>query len=215
MLLLSRLLAFAYGPSEKVMLKDFAIKYATRPGLRVLDVGGSRAHIGRKSLSLPSPRAIFQGRGANYTSLDIEAHPSVDIVMMPGEQFPIADGAFDLVVSSSTFEHDPMFWLTIREMARVTKLQGLIFVNAPSAGQHHNAPGDNWRFYRDAPAALAYWAGKSFDGAPAYPLEVVSQAFSNMPQVEWHMNGMTFRRVDRPSPHFTMFQLEEAQKKRR
>ena len=60
---------------------------------------------------------------------------------------------FSTQVSTSCFEHDPIFWLTFKEIARVTKVDGFVYVNAPSNEVYHGYPGDNWRFYKDAPAA--------------------------------------------------------------
>jgi hypothetical protein len=56
----------------------------------------------------------------------MEADPSVDVVYAQGDTFPFPDGRFDLVITQSAFEHDPIFWMTIREMARVTKLSGIV-----------------------------------------------------------------------------------------
>jgi SAM-dependent methyltransferase len=134
---------------------QFAATYG-RKGMRVLDVGGQNVN--------GSLREAFESRGMTYVCLDIEAHPSVDVVMKPGEAFPFEDESFDLIVSTSCFEHDPCFWLTFRELCRVVSRTGYIYVNAPSNGPYHGYPGDNWRFYRDAGQALAYWSGKEVDG---------------------------------------------------
>jgi hypothetical protein len=47
----------------------------------------------------------------------------------------------------------------IREMARVVRVGGYVYVNAPSTGYWHGFPDDNYRFYRGAVAALAFWCG--------------------------------------------------------
>ena len=111
-------------------------------GMRVLDVGGRVIQGGARS--------IFEARGCNFTSLDIQADKSVDVVSPPGQPFPFADGHFDLVITSSTFEHDPMFWLTIREMARVTRVGGWVHATTPASGHYHPYPGDNYRLQERA-----------------------------------------------------------------
>jgi SAM-dependent methyltransferase len=116
----------------------------------------------------------------SYTCLDIEAHSSVDVVMKPGDTFPFPDESFDLIISTSCFEHDPCFWMTFREMCRVVKKSGYIYVNAPSNGIYHTFPGDNWRFYSDAGQALAYWSGKELDGK-SWPVKVV-ETFHILPK---------------------------------
>ena len=79
---------------------------------------------------------------------------------------------FSTQVSTSCFEHDPIFWLTFKEIARVTKVGGYVYINAPSNEVYHGYPGDNWRFYKDAPAALAYWASRKGHGE-RYAINVI------------------------------------------
>jgi SAM-dependent methyltransferase len=95
-----------------------------------------------------------------YTGLDMEKGPNVDIVA-PSSNVPFDNNYFDIVISSSCFEHDDFFWLTFLEMCRVVKSDGLIYVNAPSAGPYHGYPGDNWRFYKDSWNSLNKWGIKN------------------------------------------------------
>ena len=44
-----------------------------------------------------------------FVCIDMEADPSVDILVQPGEKLPFEDGSVDLIVSTSCFEHDPCF----------------------------------------------------------------------------------------------------------
>lgn len=144
-----------------------------KEGMKVLDVGGLDVNG-----SLRKPYELLNKM--KYTCLDIEEHPSVDVVMKPGDLFPFEDESFDLIVSTSCFEHDPCFWMTFREMCRIIKKDGFIYVNAPSNGPYHMHPGDNWRFYSDAGQALAYWAGKTIDNV-SYPVKV-EETFHILPQ---------------------------------
>lgn len=132
--------------------------------LRVLDVGGLNVN--------GSVRPLFEEAGHAFCALDMEAHWSVDVVSPPGEPLPFEDGSFDAVVSTSCFEHDPIFWLTFKEIARVTKDKCYVYINAPSNEVYHGYPGDNWRFYKDAPAALSYWASKKGYGE-RYAIQVI------------------------------------------
>jgi SAM-dependent methyltransferase len=109
----------------------------------------------------------------NYVCVDIEEHKSVDVVVKPGEKLPFEDSSVDLIVSTSCFEHDPCFWLTFREMTRIIKPSGYIYVNCPTSGPYHSYPGDNWRFYSDAGQALAFWSGKQISNETIYPVKVV------------------------------------------
>ena len=137
-----------------------------RAGMVVVDVGGKNVN--------GSLRPIFEQAGMRFVCVDMDPHPSVDIVVKPGERLPFEDGTIDLVVSSSCFEHDPCFWMTIREMARITKPGGFVYVSAPGTGPHHGYPGDNWRFYKDSAYALAFWSSYKLHAEDAlFPLKVV------------------------------------------
>lgn len=108
----------------------------------------------------------FCPSGATYLGLDVENGPSVDIRVDPGRPIPLRDEFADLVVSSSAFEHDPCFWETFLELARVLKPGGFLYLNAPSNGTFHRYPSDCWRFYPDAGRAfesLARKHGHSFE----------------------------------------------------
>lgn len=144
-----------------------------KKGMKVLDVGGLNIN---GSLRDPYQKILEM----DYISLDIEEHNSVDIVMKPGDKFPFEDESIDLIVSTSCFEHDPCFWMTFREMCRIIKKDGYIYVNAPSNGPYHAHPGDNWRFYADSGQALAYWSGQELDGK-SYPVSVI-ESFHLLPK---------------------------------
>jgi SAM-dependent methyltransferase len=120
-----------------------------QPGMRVLDVGSYDVN---GTLRWAAPE------GCRYVGLDIAEGPGVDVVLTDPERFPFEDASFDLVVSTSCFEHDPLFWLTFLEMVRVVRPGGVIYVNAPSNGVYHAYPLDCWRFYPDAGLALVRWA---------------------------------------------------------
>lgn len=131
----------------------------------VVDIGGQDLN--------GSLRSFFENLGMKYICVDIEPHISVDIVIKPGDKLPFNNGTIDLIVSTSCFEHDPCFWITFKEMTRITKLGGFIYVNAPSDGAYHCHPGDNWRFYYDAGQALAYWSSYQMNNEVVYPVKVI------------------------------------------
>lgn len=167
-----------------------------KSGMKVLDVGGQDVN---GSLRTPLEKLV----GLEYISIDIEAGKGVDIVMKPGDNLPFEDETFDLIVSTSCFEHDPCFWLTFREICRVTKKNGYIYVNAPSNGPHHGYPGDNWRFYSDAGQALAYWSGKVFDGK-SYPV-TVEETFHILPKNDiWIDFVSVWKRVEEKEDHIVL-----------
>ena len=93
-----------------------------------------------------------------YLGADLEPAGGVDVVVHASSGLPFADQTFDLVIASSVFEHDPWFWKTFLEVARVTRDGGIIYLNVPSNGAVHRYPYDCWRFYPDAGEALSSWA---------------------------------------------------------
>ena len=119
---------------------------------RVLDVGSMNVNGSLRDVCPPI---------AEYIGIDLEAGKGVDLVLQDPYIYPFPDGYFNMIVSTSCFEHDPMFWLTFLEMLRVIKEGGIIYINAPSNGHYHTHPWDNWRFYPDASHALEMWGRRS------------------------------------------------------
>ena len=142
--------------------EGMAITYGIPKGT-VVDIGGQDVN--------GSLKQFFVKAGMRYICVDMVEHEGVDVVVQPGDPLPFANGSIDLIISSSCFEHDPCFWMTFREMARIVKLGGYVYVSAPANGPYHGYPGDNWRFYGDAGQALAHWAGREFEGK-SFPMEV-------------------------------------------
>ena len=93
-----------------------------------------------------------------YIGVDFAKAKNVDVVLDNPYKYPLEDQTVDIVVSSSCLEHSEFFWLTFLEMVRVTKADGLIYLNAPSQGSYHEYPVDCWRFMADAPKALSKYA---------------------------------------------------------
>jgi SAM-dependent methyltransferase len=157
-------------PSAKALGDIVAQAFANASTL-VVDVGGLNVN--------GSLREYFEPTGARFVCVDMEAHPSVDIVVPPGVALPFETGSVDIVVSTSCFEHDPCFWLSFKELCRIVKPGGLIYINAPMAGPYHRYPGDNWRFYTDSAQALASWSAK-----PVYLADNVTAALNTSTSVE-------------------------------
>lgn len=103
-------------------------------------------------------RPIFQTH--RYIGIDMCAGPNVDIVC-DNKNVTLENNYADIIVSSSCFEHDEMFWLSFLEMCRVVKQGGLIYINVPSRAPYHAYPVDCWRFYIDSWKALEKWANYS------------------------------------------------------
>lgn len=173
----------------------FAENYGTEKNI-VVDIGGQDVN--------GSLRIFFEERNMKYICVDIEKHSSVDIVVKPGDKLPFDIASVDLIISTSCFEHDPCFWLTFKEMTRILKLGGFIYVNAPSNGPYHSWPGDNWRFYSDAGQALAYWSGIQVASEDVYPVKVV-ETFHTLPSKDvWTDFVCIWKRVEDKEMNITI-----------
>jgi len=152
-------------------------------------------------------KPIFQK--GNYIGLDMENGPNVDIVSNAHE-IPFKDNHFDIVLSSSCFEHDDMFWETFLEMSRVLKPGGFMYVQAPSNGPYHGWPGDNWRFYIDSWLALERWGKKK-----GYDLELVERYIDeSTPHAEhegvriWNDSVGIFKKKEEKTHEFNIKSIE-------
>ncbi len=131
-------------------------QYHDLSGQKVLDVGGGPGYF----------RDAFRDAGATYVALDSdvgELSGSGDIgagtVIGSGMQLPFADGCVDVCYSSNVLEHVPDPWLMAREMVRVTRPGGTVFISYTTWfgpwGGHETAP---WHFLGGRRARRRYVA---------------------------------------------------------
>ena len=133
---------------------------------KVLDVGSYGVNGTYKN--------IFKGDSFSYLGLDVEEGPNVDII--PKDLYDwseINDDTFDIVISGQAFEHIEFFWITMQEIARVAKKNGLICIISPNKQNEHRYPVDCWRFFSDGMVALARWTNLKVihahtNSAPSY-----------------------------------------------
>ena len=138
--------------------------------LSVLDVGSASV-----SGEDDGYRPLFSDAAWRYVGLDLAPARNVDLVVSSIYEWrELADASFDVVISGQAFEHIAWPWLTMMEIARVLRPDGLAAITAPSAGHVHRFPLDCWRFYPDGFPALAHFAGLTLieqhvDESYAYP----------------------------------------------
>lgn len=182
--------------SSRLKMQAFVDAYgpelvARRAPARVLEVG-SKSWEGQDT-----HRELFAEGAWAYTGLDLEPGRNVDLV--PADAYvwtELETASFDAVISAQTFEHNPWFWVTFAEMARVLTPGGLACIIAPGAGLVHRYPLDAWRFYPDAWAGLCAMAG----------LELVESHFETdalaevVPGGEWRDCALVARRPELEDP---------------
>lgn len=96
---------------------------------------------------------------SNYIGLDMEDGANVDIVAR-ADEIPFPAESFDVVVTTEMLEHDPYFWHSMPEMARVLRPGGYLILTTRGINFHlHGYPDDYWRFTESALAHLFEYAG--------------------------------------------------------
>jgi SAM-dependent methyltransferase len=118
---------------------------------RILDIG----------IAMPArPRQRPGPNGSYVVSIDIAPGDGPLQLGPDPYRYPFPSGFFDVITCVSVLEHDPMFWLTFLEAARVLSPHGVMYVNVPSEPLYHGGPMESWRFMADAGAALQAWAAR-------------------------------------------------------
>ena len=121
-------------------------------GATVVDVGCGPEEFAR----------AFRAAGARYVGLDVDVHTQeggerAHAIAARGEHLPFADASVDVVVSSNVMEHVPAPGVLGREMLRVVRPGGLVFISytawwSPHGG-HETAP---WHYLGGHRAARRY-----------------------------------------------------------
>ena len=116
-------------------------KFCSKKGI-VFDIGSQDVN--------GTYKPIFDGW--RYHGVDISAGPNVDIVMT--DSIPVPDSYSDLVISGQTLEHCRNPFVLVKEMARILKPEGYLFLIAPFRWTQHKYPIDCWRFLPDGMKCL-------------------------------------------------------------
>lgn len=159
--------------------QNFYDKYLSNTKKLIVVDFGSYDHNG-------SLKPIFQNH--HYLGLDIENGPNVDLVVH-ARKTPFFPDSVDVIVSSSCFEHDQLFWVTFLEMCRMLKPNGYIYINAPSKGKYHAYPIDCWRFKLDSWKALETWANIN-----NYNIQLL-ESYIDENDPEWHDSVGIFKKL--------------------
>ena len=73
-----------------------------------------------------------------YICVDIENGEGVDLCIKDSYNITeIENNSADIIISTSTFEHIELFWLSYLEIIKILKPKGLFYFNAPSNGDFH------------------------------------------------------------------------------
>ena len=143
---------------------------ATPAGARVADVGAGGApyrelfgHV--EYLTIDWANSVHGGGGA------------FDIVA-PAHDIPEPDAAFDVVLLTQVLEHVPNPGDVLRELHRILRPGGSLYVSVPFAWEMHELPYDFFRYTKPSLERLLGEAG--FDGVEVAPR---SDSFSTLAQL--------------------------------
>lgn len=100
--------------------------------LEVLDVGGR----------IQPYRALIADRLRRYMAVDLRPTPLVDAVAR-GEQLPLGNARFDLVICTQMLEYAPQPSLVVAEIYRVLKPDGKVLLSVSSAAP--DVGEESWR----------------------------------------------------------------------
>ena len=142
-----------HSSSIRNLERFFKVYFEKFDNPKILDLGGTKHSKINASDILKKLRHKFE-----YTTVDIETHESVDIVLKDPYVFDeLKNNQYDIVISISCFEHIEFFWKTYLEILKILKPNGIFYLNVPSNGIFHRWHKDCWRFYPDSASALINW----------------------------------------------------------
>ena len=167
--------------SSMLRMKWFVDNYVSKIDknpIKVLDVGSCDVYGAYKPL--------FNDQKFQYEGLDIVPGPNVDIIMHnPYNWKELKTDSYDIVISGQTFEHSEFVWVTMAEIARVLKKDGITCIIAPNGFGEHRHPVDCYRFFSDGMIALARYVSLE-------PLH----AHTNAAPAPYHFDWYSFKRSD-------------------
>lgn len=91
-------------------------------------------------------------------NLDIVDGPNIDIVGR-AEDIPLPDNSVDLVITQEALEHVADPFAAVREIHRVLKPGGVLYLQVPFIIGYHPGPTDFWRFTREGIVRLVEMGG--------------------------------------------------------
>jgi SAM-dependent methyltransferase len=132
-------------PNSRLLFEKY-VKPILRQGQRVLEIGPD---------AFPSTYSrSSDGLAAVWHTLDISDHPGLTYPNSAEYSFAIPAESYDVVISAQVIEHVRRPWRWLGEVARVTRIGGLVITINPVSWIYHEAPIDCWRIYPEGMKAL-------------------------------------------------------------
>lgn len=121
---------------------DFGIRHLPAQAKRVIEVG-SKDYGNTASFREHYP-------AAEYVGLDIEAGPGVDVIQNL-EEGTGGIAPADVVICCSVLEHTPKPWKMAKNITKLLKPGGWLYISVPWVQRYHAYPDDYFRF---SPSAI-------------------------------------------------------------
>jgi SAM-dependent methyltransferase len=147
-----------------------AVRDSLKPETRVLDIGAGLRADDTRGNRVDKKRAWIKPllTQVRYDVLDPVDTYKPDIVG-DLQAMPIDEAFYDSVICLAVLEHVPRPWDGVREMLRVLRPGGFLFLYVPFLAPYHAEPGyysDFWRFTDEGIKALLY----EFDDVQLVPV---------------------------------------------
>jgi SAM-dependent methyltransferase len=127
-------------PLERGPILEFVAQAAEAipAGARVLDVGAGDSPY----------RELFEHVKYETSDWEHSVHPGARKVdhIGPADDLPVGDAEFDAVILTQVLEHVPEPVAVLKELGRVVKPGGRLYVTVPLAWELHELPFDFWRY---------------------------------------------------------------------
>jgi len=140
-------------PYERWPIFEFVRRSADRlpAGSDVLDAGAGNAPY----------RELFEH--TSYVTMDWDGSANegaaTSDIIASAESIPVADRSFDAVLLTQVLEHVPSPTIVLRELLRVLRPGGFLFLTAPLVWEVHEAPFDFYRYTEHGLEHLLHHAG--------------------------------------------------------
>lgn len=164
-------------PHERESILEFALRVAAElaPGSRLIDVGAGNSPY----------RELFSHLRYESSDWEHSPHPGAHHVdhVGPAHDLPVDDSAYDGVLCTQVLEHVPSPDAVARELYRILRPGGRLYLTVPLAWELHEMPFD---FYRYTPYGLARILGDAgfqrLDIAPRNDcFRTLAQLLGNLP----------------------------------
>jgi len=148
-------------------MRNILTRFDGNKDLNVLDVG-SRDING-------SYRPLIAATW-NYTGIDLQSGPNVDVLMTNPDIIPFPDSQFDVILCGQCLEHVRSPISLLREIYRTLKPKGWILAVAPAKCHLHSFPYDYWRFMPEGMKVILEDAGFKSPQVYAKPDGIIDDA---------------------------------------